>query len=36
MNAPVPPEAESRQIVAEGEARTAAMNHLEKILSFST
>jgi hypothetical protein len=36
MKAPVPPEAESHQIVSEVEARTTAMNHLEQILSFST
>jgi hypothetical protein len=34
--APVPPEAESHQIVAEVEVRATVMNHLEQILSFST
>ena len=29
MKAPVPPEAESHQIVAEVEARTTAIDHLE-------
>lgn len=35
MEVPIPPEAESRQIVAEFEARTTAMNDIEQILIFS-
>jgi len=34
VKTPVPPDAEKHQIVAEVEARTTVMNHLEKILSF--
>ncbi len=36
MKSPVPPEAESQQIVDEAEARTTVMKQLEQILSFST